>query len=145
MLNISIINKQPKLIQLKSKAFIFPVIQINGRVANPPSLGASITLSFSKFSRERVGGVGLKNLAMTGSGTRDINRAKRAWIWPLQKCAKFDVSLVVDLGWCGWSFLCYWFWVCQAVKNHDGFIQKFWNWRQYLIFHPTTTISYIVN
>jgi hypothetical protein len=74
MLNFSIINKQPKLIQLKSKAFIFPVIQINGRVANPPSLGASITLSFSKFSREREGVV-LKNLAVTGSGIRDINRA----------------------------------------------------------------------
>jgi len=33
-----------------------------------------ITLSFSKFSSER-GGAGLKNLAITGSGIRDINRA----------------------------------------------------------------------
>ncbi|CAK7344139.1 unnamed protein product [Dovyalis caffra] len=33
-------------------------------------------------------------LAITGSGITDIKLSKKAWIWPFQKCVKFDVSPV---------------------------------------------------
>lgn len=33
-------------------------------------------------------------LAITGAGIDDIKLAKKAWVWPMQKCVKFDISPV---------------------------------------------------
>ncbi|KAJ4846806.1 hypothetical protein Tsubulata_048684 [Turnera subulata] len=33
-------------------------------------------------------------LAITGANIKDIRLAKKAWVWPLQKCSRFDVSPV---------------------------------------------------
>ncbi|XP_050231512.1 flotillin-like protein 4 [Mercurialis annua] len=33
-------------------------------------------------------------LAITGAGIHDIKLAKKSWIWPMQKCSRFDVSPV---------------------------------------------------